>query len=429
MDERREGVHLRAVPEAVINHLRHLRRDPVAEVDEVAIEGELFDEPVGLVEERHARRLVNAAALHADKSVLDDVRPAHAVAAADRVEFEDDLVGRKRLTVDLRRHPRLEVDPHRLRLLGGSLRRDRHPELDQLEAVGRHLLEEARLVAGVEAVLIGAVGLSLRGLHRDVALVAEIDELGAAGEALAELADPPRREDGDLRIERLGGELEAALVVPLAGGTVGEHRGPLAVGDVDDHLRNQWTGDRRAEEVGPLVAGLPLKDREGEVATEFLADVDDLGVDGAAGAGLLERRRPVLARLAEVDVDGDHVIAALDEPAEDHGGVEPPRIRQHALGPLSAHEDPSLDGGSIRRRPVSGRSEIGISPPGREPEGRQTSLTRAILWPPVPKPTPATKTILSPFVSRPPARPQAVTWAKRASTSVETVPASGVTPQ
>ena len=184
--------------------------------------------------------------------------------------------------------------------------------------------------------------------------------MSSAREALAELANPPRREDGDLRIERLGGELEAALVVPLASGTVGEHRGPLAVGDVDDHLRDQWPGDRRAEEVGPLVAGLPLKDREGEVATEFLADVDDLGVDGAAGAGLLERRRPVLARLAEVDVDGDHVIAALDEPAEDHGGVEPPRIRQHALGPISAHECSSIETLMGRGHPCSRKKTIGI---------------------------------------------------------------------
>ena len=335
-------------------------------MDEVAIEGELFDETVGLVEERHPRRLINPAALHADEPVLDNVGPADTIAATDGVELEDDLVGRKRLAVDLRRHPRFEVDPHHFRLFRGSLRRDRHPELDQLEAVGRHLLEEARLVAGVEAVFVGAVGLPLRGLHRDGALVTEIDELRAAGKALAEFADPPRGENRDLRIERLGGELEAALVVPLAGGAVGEHRGPLAMGDVDDHLRDQRPGDRGAEEVGPFVPGLPLENGEGEVAAQLLADIDDLGVDGATGAGLGERRRPVLAGLAVVDVDGDHVIAALDEPTEDHGGVEPPRIRQHTLGPHSAHEDLSLDGGWLLYCPVDGRSEIGIFPPGRE---------------------------------------------------------------
>ena len=138
------------------------------------------------------------------------------------------------------------------------------------------------------------------------------------------------------------------------------------MGDVDDHFRDQRPGDRGAQEVGALVPGLPLKDREGEVATQLLADIDDLGVDGATGAGLGERRRPVLAGLAEVDVDGNHVIATLDEPAKDHGGVEPPRIRQHTLGPHSAHEDLSLDGGWLLYCPVDGRSEIGIFPPGRE---------------------------------------------------------------
>ena len=61
-------------------------------MDEVAVERHLLDEPVGLVEERHAGRLVDAAALHADEPVLHDVGPPDAVAAADLVEREHDLV-------------------------------------------------------------------------------------------------------------------------------------------------------------------------------------------------------------------------------------------------------------------------------------------------------------------------------------------------
>jgi hypothetical protein len=92
--------------------------------------------------------------------------------------------------------------------------------------------------------------------------------------------------------------------------------------DVDANLADQRPGDRGAEEIRSLVAGLPLHDGKGEVATEFFANVHDFRLHGPAVARLLEDRLPILARLPEVDIHRHHLIALLDEPAEDHRRIQ-----------------------------------------------------------------------------------------------------------
>ena len=54
---------------------------------QVAVQRELLQLQMGGVERGDAGRLVDAAALHADEAVLDDVDPTHAVAAGDFVEL------------------------------------------------------------------------------------------------------------------------------------------------------------------------------------------------------------------------------------------------------------------------------------------------------------------------------------------------------
>jgi hypothetical protein len=204
------------------------------------------------------------------------------------------------------------------------------PRSKSIEAVGGQFLERPGLVAGVQAVLVGTVGLALGGLHGDLPGLAKLDQLLAAREPLAEGGDPPGREQLDARVEGLRRQLEPALVVALAGGAVGEHRAALAVRDLDAHLADQRPGDRRAQEVRALVAGLPLHRGEGEVAAQFLADVHDQRLHGAAVAGLLEDRLPILAGLPEIDVHGHDLVALLDQPSEDDRRVQPARICQHA---------------------------------------------------------------------------------------------------
>ena len=150
------------------------------------------------------------------------------------------------------------------------------------------------------------------------------------GKRLAELLDPPGGDDLDVRIERLGRQLEAALVVPLAGRPVGVGVGPDLAGDLQADLRDQRPGDRRAQQIHAFVLGLPLQHGKGEVAAQFLLGVDDPGRLGPDVPRLLQNRLAILARLPEVDVHGMDVVALVHQPAENDRGIQSAGIRQNA---------------------------------------------------------------------------------------------------
>ncbi len=230
--------------------------------------------------------------------------------------------GESRLPSTTHRHARREADRHRLRFIGSVLRRNRHAEVDQLDAVDRQVFQPPGFVADVQAVLVGAVGLGDRSLDRDLLLFAVGDHLAAAGKPLAEFFHPPRRDHPHRRIERLGRQLKAALVVSLARGAVGVGVGADFAGHLQADFRNQRPGDRGAQQVNPLILGLPLEDWKGEVATQLLAGVDDAGTLGSAGAGLGQRGLAVLAGLAQVDVDRVDLVALVLQPAEDDRSVQ-----------------------------------------------------------------------------------------------------------
>ncbi len=81
-------------------------------------------------------------------------------------------------------------------------------------------------------------GLEIGGFDGDLFGVAIGDHFRPAGERLAEFFDPPRGDDFHRRIKGLGGELEAALVVSLAGRPVGIRVGPDFAGDLQAGLGN-----------------------------------------------------------------------------------------------------------------------------------------------------------------------------------------------
>ena len=299
---------------------------------QVTVKRQLFDQAVGLVQHRHSRRLIYPAALHPHEPVLDHVDPPHAVAAGPGVQFLDHLQRAVGLPVDRNRHTRLESDLQRLLFVGGILGRDGHAEVDQFDSVGLQIFQLTRLVADVQAVLIRTVRFLDRRLHRDALLLAEGDHLGPARKQFTEPFDPPRRNQLDTRIERFGCQLEPALVVALAGGSVSIRIGPDIAGHLQADLGNQRACDRRAQQVRPLVAGLPLQNREGEVAAEFLLGVNDLRRDNPLAVGLLENLLAVLARLAQVDIHRVHVVALVLQPSENHRRVQATRIRQHTTG-------------------------------------------------------------------------------------------------
>ena len=83
-------------------------------------------------------------------------------------------------------------------------------------------------------------------------------------------------------------DIEADLVVALAGAAVGDRVGALALRDLDQQLCDERPGQRRGQRVRALVEGICLEMRPDVVGYEPLARVHDVR---ARGAG---RHRPIL---------------------------------------------------------------------------------------------------------------------------------------
>ena len=151
--------------------------------------------------------------------------------------------------------------------------------------------------------------------------------------ARAQVPFAPRRNDGDVGLERVVAELETHLVVALAGRPVGDRVGPDPLGDLDLLLGDQRARDRGAEQVLALVQRVGAEHGKHVVAYEFLAQVldeDVLRLD--AEQQRLGARRLELLALAEVGRERHHLAAVgLLQPFEDDRGVEPARIGEHDL--------------------------------------------------------------------------------------------------
>ena len=285
---------------------------------------------VRVPQDRAARRLVDAARLHADEAVLDEVDAADAVVAAVVIQRRQQVGGAQRIAVDRHRVALLETDGDDGRLVGGILRRD-----GALIDVGRRLdgrvLQHFALRGGVQQVGIdrerGFPALVLG--HRNLVLLGEGDQV------LAALERPlaPGRDDLDAGLQRVIGELEAHLVVALAGGAVTDGVGAGGARDLDLLLGDERPRDRGAEQVDALVERVGAKHREHVVAHEFLAqvlDVDVLRLD--AEHQRLFARGLDLAALAEVGREGHHLGAVgLLQPLQNDRGVEAARIGEHHL--------------------------------------------------------------------------------------------------
>ncbi len=116
----------------------------------------------------------------------------------------------------------------------------------------------------------------------------------------------------DVGLERIIAELEADLVVALAGGAVTDRVGADRARDLDLALGDQRPGDRGAEQILALVERVGAEHREDIVADELLPEVVDedvLRLD-AEQLGLGPRRLDLLA-LAEIGGEGDDLRADI----------------------------------------------------------------------------------------------------------------------
>ena len=169
---------------------------------------------------------------------------------------------------------------------------------------------------------------------RDLVLLGEIDQLGPRGE----VPFAPGGDHLDIRIERVIAELEADLIVALAGGAVADGVRARRLRDLDLALGDQRPSDRGAEQIDALVKRIGSEHREDEIADEFLAQIFDEDLAYAEHLGLLACGLQLLA-LAQIRREG-HDLAAIGhlQPFEDDRSVQTARIGQHHLFDFIRHD-------------------------------------------------------------------------------------------
>ena len=187
----------------------------------------------------------------------------------------------------------------------------------------------------------------------DLVLLGEVQQ----GLTALEVPLPPGRDHPDIGFERVIAQLEADLVIALAGGAVTDGVGAGQPRDLDLALGDQRPGDRGAEQVLALIDGVGPEHGEDEVADELLAHVLDENVlrlhpgGERLGAGGFD-----LLALAQVGGEGHHFGAVFGlQPLQDDGGVEAAGIGEHdLLDGLVGHES----GGVLEAGGGSGRAPL-----------------------------------------------------------------------
>ena len=326
VDQRLQHQPLRAPPVAVVDGVRVAGHQLVLEVGGLPVEGDRLDGAVGAQHDGAARGLVAAAGLHPHVPVLDDVDAADAVLAADRVQALDRGGRAHRLPVD-RDHvaaPVAELDVARgvgRRLRGAG------PPPHPLVRLGRRDFELVPLERDVQQVGVHGVGRCVAALALDGDAVLR----GIGQELLAGVEVPlaPRGDDPDVRIERVRPELEAHLVVALAGGAVGDGVGAGALRDRHEVFGDQGAGDGGPQQVLAFVEGVGAEHREHEIPGELLAHVLDEDLLHPQRLGLAPGRLQLLA-LPEVGGEGDDLASVpLLQPLQDDGGIEAAGVGEH----------------------------------------------------------------------------------------------------
>ena len=136
-----------------------------------------------------------------------------------------------------------------------------------------------------------------------------------------EVAD--RRDARHVGRERADADLEADLVVALARAAVRDGGGAVLAGGRHEVLDDEWPRERRDQRVAVHVEGVGRERRQAVVVRELRTRVRHLGLDRAARDRPLADDLEVLAVLADVDRDGDHLgTGGLGDPADGHGRVE-----------------------------------------------------------------------------------------------------------
>jgi hypothetical protein len=176
----------------------------------------------------------------------------------------------------------------------------------------------------VQEVLIAAVDVLFALAHGNAVG-------GGVGESVlarTDVPDAPGRDHFEMGRERLVGELEANLVVAFSGAAMGKSGRSLVESDLHLALRDERPGERGPEEILSLVLRSRAESGEHVVTDEFRAQVFDVGLRRADGAGLRRSLLQVL-RLTHVGEDRDDLaVVVCFQPGDRARGVQSSRVRE-----------------------------------------------------------------------------------------------------
>ncbi len=120
-------------------------------------------------------------------------------------------------------------------------------------------------------------------MDRNVVCLSKLDGILAA-------SDTPFAPWGNyfqFRVQRLVGELEADLIVPLAGGTMGDGVRTFQLGDFHLTFGDKRAGHGRAQKIFPLVDRPRHHGGKNVVGEELLPQVFDVNLTGTRCKGFL----------------------------------------------------------------------------------------------------------------------------------------------
>ena len=161
---------------------------------------------------------------------------------------------------------------------------------------------------------VGVHGPRLRLCRGDgnAVLLGIVQQILPALEAVAELGQPPRRNDLDGGLQCVEGQLEADLVVALAGAAMRDEATALLLSDADLGAGDDRAGKRGAQQVAALVGGVTLHGAEAQLLDELLLQVENDHLQRANLERLLLHLVPRLL-LAHVGEEAHDLISFLLE--------------------------------------------------------------------------------------------------------------------
>ena len=294
----------------------------------LAVEGDAFQLAVRRHQDRAAGGFIHAAGFHAHQPVLHQVHAADGIASADLVQALDQFRRRELPAVDRNRIPEFETDLHRFRFVGRLFGRDGQLEQIFFRGIGE-VFQRAALVGEVPQIPVPAV-------ERFAGRIRQGDVSGfGVGDRILARADVPLAPGGDdlqARIERGVGQLEAHLVVALAGAAVGDGIRAVLLRRQDLVLGDQRPGDGSPQQILPFIDCPGAEQRENVIAREFLAQVL---ADQPARAGFTRpfgQRRGLADPLPDIGGETHHFApVGFLQPGDNDRGIQPAGISKHDL--------------------------------------------------------------------------------------------------